>query len=159
MAVTAVCRRRGRPAPLVLVAVAIVVSIVPGVPRFEIDSHVLHEFVLPPLLYSAALSSSYRDFRSSLNLITRRGVGLVLVSAAAVALAFWWLEPSVPFAAALVLGAVVAPPDAAAAVASRRHGSRPCGEPETFGPSIGHVGSVASWAEGRRAALPASTRS
>ncbi|WP_421740527.1 cation:proton antiporter [Cellulomonas sp.] len=117
VAVTAVCRRRGWPAPLVLVAVAIVVSFAPGVPRFEIDSHVLLEFVLPPLLYSAALSSSYRDFRSSLSSITRLGVGLVLVSAVAVALAFWWLEPSVPFAAALVLGAVVAPPDAVAAAA------------------------------------------
>ncbi|KRD42806.1 hypothetical protein ASE38_00435 [Cellulomonas sp. Root930] len=117
VAVTAVCRRRGWPAPLVLVAVAIVVSFVPGVPRFEIDSHVLLEFVLPPLLYSAALSSSYRDFRSSLSSITRLGVGLVLVSAVAVALVFWWLEPSVPFAAALVLGAVVAPPDAVAAAA------------------------------------------
>lgn len=117
VAVTAVCRRRGWPAPLVLVAVAIVVSFVPGVPRFEIDSHVLLEFVLPPLLYSAALSSSYRDFRTSLNSITRLGVGLVLVSAVAVALVFWSLEPSVPFAAALVLGAVVAPPDAVAAAA------------------------------------------
>ena len=126
VAVTAVCRRRGWPAPLVLVAVAIVVSFVPGVPRFEIDSHVLLEFVLPPLLYSAALSSSYRDFRSSLNSITRLGVGLVLVSAVAVALVFWWLEPSVPFAAALVLGAVVAPPDAVAAAAvGKRLGSAP----------------------------------
>ena len=75
VAVTAVCRRRGWPAPLVLVAVAIVVSFVPGVPRYEIEPEILLEFVLPPLLYSAALSSSYRDFRSSLNSITRLGVG------------------------------------------------------------------------------------
>ena len=81
VAVTAVCRRRGWPAPLVLVAAAIVVSVVPGVPRFEIDPEILLDFVLPPLLYSAALSSSYRDFRTSLNSITRLGVGLVLVSA------------------------------------------------------------------------------
>lgn len=117
VAVTAVCRRRGWPAPLVLVAVAIVVSFLPGVPRYEIEPEILLEFVLPPLLYSAALSSSYRDFRSSLNSITRLGVGLVLVSATAVALVFWWFEPSVPLTAALVLGAVVAPPDAVAAAA------------------------------------------
>ncbi len=117
VAVTAACRRRGWPAPLVLVAVAIAVSFLPGVPRYEIDSEVLLDFVLPPLLYSAALSSSYRDFRSSLSSITRLGVGLVLVSAVVVALVFWWAEPSVPFAAALVLGAVVAPPDAVAAAA------------------------------------------
>ena len=71
-------------------------SFVPGVPRYEIEPEILLEFVLPPLLYSAALSSSYRDFRSSLNSITRLGVGLVLVSAFAVALAFWWFEPRRP---------------------------------------------------------------
>ena len=91
VAVTAVCRRRGWPAPLVLVAAAIVVSVVPGIPRFEIEPEILLDFVLPPLLYSAALSSSYRDFRTSLNSITRLGVGLVLVSALAVALVFWWI--------------------------------------------------------------------
>ncbi|WP_456786990.1 cation:proton antiporter [Cellulomonas sp. P5_C5] len=117
VAVTAVCRRRGWPAPLVLVAAAIVVSFVPAIPRFEIEPEILLDFVLPPLLYSAALSSSYRDFRTSLNSITRLGVGLVVVSAAAVALVFWWTEPAVPFLAALVLGAVVAPPDAVAAAA------------------------------------------
>ena len=120
VAVTALCRRRGWPAPLVLVAVAIVVSFVPGVPRYEVEPELLLEFVLPPLLYSAALSSSYRDFRTSLSSITRLGVGLVLVSAVVVALVFWWLEPGVPFLAALVLGAVVAPPDAVAAAAVGR---------------------------------------
>ena len=120
VAVTALCRRRGWPAPLVLVAVAIVVSFVPGVPRYEVEPELLLEFVLPPLLYSAALSSSYRDFRSSLSSITRLGVGLVLVSAVVVALVFWSLEPGVPFLAALVLGAVVAPPDAVAAAAVGR---------------------------------------
>ncbi|WP_448631545.1 cation:proton antiporter domain-containing protein [Cellulomonas soli] len=84
--VAALCRRRGWPAPLVIVAVGLIASFVPGVPRFEIDATVILEFVLPPLLYSAALSSSYRDFRSSWNAITRLGVGLVLVTALAVAL-------------------------------------------------------------------------
>ena len=118
--VTAACRRRGWPAPLVVVGVAIAVSFLPFIPRFEVDSELLLEFVLPPLLYSAALSSSYRDFRASLNSITRLGVGLVLVSALAVAAVFWWLEPAAPFAVALVLGAVVAPPDAVAASAVGR---------------------------------------
>jgi CPA1 family monovalent cation:H+ antiporter len=118
--VAAVCRQRGWPAPLVVTGVALAASFLPFVPRYEINSEVLLEFVLPPLLYSAALQSSYRDFRSSLNAITRLGVGLVVVSAAAVALVFWWLEPKAPFAVALVLGAVVAPPDAVAATAVGR---------------------------------------
>ncbi|HEY0216151.1 MAG TPA: Na+/H+ antiporter [Cellulomonas sp.] len=120
VAVTAVCRRRNLPAPLVLVAAGLVVSFVPGVPEYEIDPEVILEFVLPPLLFSAALSSSYQDLRRSLNSITRLGVGLVLASAAAVALVAWALVPDLPFAAALVLGAVVAPPDAVAAAAVGR---------------------------------------
>ncbi|MDC7122617.1 cation:proton antiporter [Cellulomonas fimi] len=118
--VAAACRRRGLPSPLVIVAISLVVSLIPGVPRYELNSEILLEFVLPPLLYSAALASSYRDFRAQLNSITRLGVGLVLVSALAVALVFWALEPAVSFAVALVLGAVVAPPDAVAAAAVGR---------------------------------------
>ncbi|GEA83347.1 MAG: cation:proton antiporter [Cellulomonas sp.] len=117
--VAAVCRRRGWPAPLVVVAVALLVSLIPGVPRYEVEPELLLEFVLPPLLYSAALSSSYRDFRASLNSITRLGVGLVIVTALAVALTFSLLD-DVSVAAALVLGAVVAPPDAVAAAAVGR---------------------------------------
>lgn len=118
--VAAVCRQRGWSSPLVVTGVALAVSFLPFVPRYEINSELLLEFVLPPLLYSAALQSSYRDFRASLNAITRLGVGLVLVSAAVVAVVFWWLEPKAPFAVALVLGAVVAPPDAVAATAVGR---------------------------------------
>lgn len=118
--VAAACRRKGWPAPLVLVALGLVVSFVPGVPRYEVDSHLLLEFILPPLLYSAALSSSYRDLRASLSSIVRLGVGLVVVSAAAVAFVASSLLPHVSFAAALVLGAVVAPPDAVAASAVAR---------------------------------------
>ena len=58
VAVTAICRKREWPAPLVLVGVSLVVSLVPAMPRYEIRPEVLLEFVLPPLLYSAALSSS-----------------------------------------------------------------------------------------------------
>src|SRR3712207_9539429 len=85
LAVTAVSRRLGWPVPLVLVATGLLVSFVPGVPRFEVDPELLLEFVLPPLLYSSALSSSYQDFRASLRPIVRLGVLLVVVSALAVA--------------------------------------------------------------------------
>ncbi|MGV8977678.1 MAG: Na+/H+ antiporter [Cellulomonas sp.] len=118
--ISAMCRHWGWPAPLVLVAAGLVASFVPGVPRFEVESKVILEFVLPPLLYSAALSSSYQDFRRARNSILRLGVGLVLVTAAAVAVVAWAIVPQLPITAALVLGAVVAPPDAVAAVAVGR---------------------------------------
>ncbi|MGW6131800.1 cation:proton antiporter [Cellulomonas sp. NPDC055163] len=120
VAVTAACRRWGWPSPLVLVAVGLVVSFVPGVPRYEVDPELILEFVLPPLLYSAATESSYQDVRRYVGPILRLGVGLVLVSAFAVALVVWLLVDDLPFAVALVLGAVVAPPDAVAAAAVGR---------------------------------------
>ncbi len=120
VAVTAIARRYGWPSHLVVLAVGLAVSFVPAVPRIEVNPHVLLELVLPPLLYSASLTSSYQDFRASLNSITRLGVGLVLVTAAAVALVASWLIPGLPLSAALVLGAVVAPPDAVAATAVGR---------------------------------------
>jgi Na+/H+ antiporter len=120
VAVTALCRRWGWPSPLVLVAVGLVVSFVPGVPRFEVDPELILDFVLPPLLYSAATESSYQDVRRYSGPILRLGVGLVLVSAFAVALVVWLLVDGLPFSVALVLGAVVAPPDAVAAAAVGR---------------------------------------
>jgi hypothetical protein len=120
VAVAALARRYGWPVPLVLVGVGLAASFVPFVPHYQINPHLLLDLVLPPLLYSAALSTSYTDLRRSLNSITRLGVGLVLVSAAAVALVAVWIVPHLPFAAALLLGAVVAPPDAVAAAAVGR---------------------------------------
>jgi len=117
LAVAAVARRKAWPVPLVIVAVGLAVSFVPGVPHFDVEPELLLGVALPPLLYSASTSSSYQDLRSSLHSITRLGVGLVIVSAFAVAGAVVLFFPDVPFAAALVLGAVVAPPDAVSAVA------------------------------------------
>jgi CPA1 family monovalent cation:H+ antiporter len=120
VAVTAVCRRWGWPSPLVLVATGLVVSFVPGVPRYEVDPELVLEFVLPPLLYSAALASSYQDLRRYRGPIVRLGVGLVLLTALVVAGVAYLLVEGLPFTAALVLGAVVAPPDAVAAAAVGR---------------------------------------
>ncbi|WP_129339609.1 Na+/H+ antiporter [Cellulomonas endophytica] len=120
LAVAALCRRRGLNAPLVLVAVALAVSLVPGLPRLELEPEVLLDLVLPPLLYSAAQAASYRDLRAAVNPIARLGVALVVVTALAVAGVVTLLEPGLPFAAALVLGAVVAPPDAVSAAAVGR---------------------------------------
>ncbi len=167
--ITALCRRSGWSAPLVLVAAGLVVSFVPGVPRFEVDSTIILELVLPLLLYSAALSSSYQDFRRARNSILRLGVGLVLVTAAAVAVVAvvaCAIVPERPITAALVLGAVVAPPDAVAAVLAHAvHGcactsttpwSRPRSSSSRRSPPTGPRRCSAarvSW----RSSLPAST--
>ena len=115
LAVTAVCRRFGWPSPLVLVAVGLAVSLIPGFPEVSMDSEVILAIVLPPLLYSAALGCSYTSFKASIGAITALGVGAVILTTGAVGLVAYLIVPEMPLAVALVLGAVVAPPDAVAA--------------------------------------------
>lgn len=120
LAITALCRRVGASAPLVLVVVGLAVSFVPGLPRYELDPGLVLFLVLPPLLYSASLSSSYLRIRQNLRPIGLLAVGLVLFTAAAVGAVAWLVVPGLPVISALTLGAVVAPPDAVAAMAIGR---------------------------------------
>ncbi|WP_336031334.1 Na+/H+ antiporter [Geodermatophilus sp. FMUSA9-8] len=119
-AVTALARRTGVSAPLLLVVVGLALSFVPGVPDYALDPELILTLVLPPLLYSAALDSSYLRLRANLRPIGLLALGAVLLTTVAVGLAAWWLVPGLPLASALVLGAVVAPPDAVAATAVGR---------------------------------------
>jgi CPA1 family monovalent cation:H+ antiporter len=120
LAVTTLARRVEWPAPLVLVAVGLAVSFVPGIPSFRLDPELVLLLVLAPLLYSAALDSSYLDIKANIRPIGLLAVGLVLVSTAVVGLVAHLVVPELPLASALVLGAIVAPPDAVAAVAIGR---------------------------------------
>jgi CPA1 family monovalent cation:H+ antiporter len=114
--VTSVARHLNWSAPLLLVGVGLAVSFIPGLPEFAIEPELILVLVLPPLLYSAALDSSYLNIKANLRPIGLLAVGLVLFTTAAVGFAVHLIMPELPLAAALVLGAVVAPPDAVAAV-------------------------------------------
>jgi CPA1 family monovalent cation:H+ antiporter len=120
LAVTAFARWRGLPAPLLVVAVALAVSFIPGVPPIEIDSEVILTVILPPLLYSASLDVSFQNFRQSLVPIRRLGIFLVLVTALVVGFVAYNLIPDMSLPAAILVGAVVAPPDAVSAAAIGR---------------------------------------
>ena len=114
LAVTALARRWSISAPLVLVVAGLAISFVPGVPSVPLDPDLVLFLVLPPLLYSAALESSTLRLRENLRRISQLAVGLVVFTTAVVGVAAWLLVPGLPLASALVLGAVVAPPDAVA---------------------------------------------
>ncbi|WP_144874665.1 sodium:proton antiporter [Microbacterium sp. 1.5R] len=118
--VAAIARWRGWPAPLLVTVTALAASFLPFVPDVEIDGHLLLNIVLPPLLYSAALDVSFVGFRRSLPQIRRLGVTLVLLTALAVGFVAWWILPSLTLPGALLLGAIVAPPDAVSAAAIGR---------------------------------------
>lgn len=113
------------PAPILLVIVGVAVSFVPGMPVVQVDPELILTVLIPPLLYAAATESSVVAIRSLLRSIFQLAVGMVLVTAFAVATVVYLLIPGIPFAAGLALGAIVAPPDAVAAVAVARRAGLP----------------------------------
>jgi CPA1 family monovalent cation:H+ antiporter len=111
--------------PLVLIALGVVASLVPGIPDVQLDPDLVLFGLLPPLLYAAALSTSLFDLKANRRAILLLSVGAVVFTAVTVGLATWLVLPGVSFAAALALGAVVAPPDAVAATAVGRRAGMP----------------------------------
>ena len=117
-----VSRRTGIPSQVLLVLGGLAASPLVGT-GFALDPELILVLVLPPLLYSAALDASLIDFRANTRAIGLLSVALVIVSAFAVGAVAHYVVPDLPWAAALALGAVLAPPDAVAAIAiGRRFG-------------------------------------
>lgn len=127
VAVAWLARRVGLPYPIALVLGGAAIGFVPGLPRLPLDPNLILVIVLPPILYQAALFTSWRDFRGSLRAISLLAVGLVVATTVAVAATLKWLVPEVPWAVAFAFGAIVSPPDAVAATAimSRMNVPRP----------------------------------
>lgn len=110
-------RRIGVPYPVLLVLSGLALSLVPYLPHVGFDPELALLVFLPPLLYPAALFTSWRDFLRNIWPISYNAIGLVLVTTAAVAVVVRYLVPDIPWSAAIVLGAIVSPPDAVAATA------------------------------------------
>ncbi|MEV3855130.1 Na+/H+ antiporter [Streptomyces sp. NPDC050095] len=119
-AVAGAARRTPVPAPLLLVAIGLAASYVPKIPEYTLDPHIVLPLILPPLLHTAALESSYLDLRANIRPVALLSVGYVLFATVAVGWLAYELIPDLPLTAALVLGAVIAPPDAVAATAIAR---------------------------------------
>ncbi|MBC8124012.1 MAG: Na+/H+ antiporter [Gemmatimonadaceae bacterium] len=110
-------RKLSVPYPIVLVLGGLALSLVPELPQVELDPELVFVLFLPPLLCAAAWSTSWRDFRANVRPISLLALGLVFATTFAVAVAVHALVPSIPWAAAFALGAIVSPPDAVAATA------------------------------------------
>ncbi|MGV3574873.1 MAG: Na+/H+ antiporter [Devosia sp.] len=114
--------------PALLVAiVGLGASFIPGLYRLELEPEIILGVVLPPLLFSAASDFSFTSFAKRLGSIVNLGVFLVFASAVAVAVVATWTVPGMPITAALVLGAIVAPPDAVTAIAIGSKAGLPSG--------------------------------
>src|SRR6266513_5673273 len=110
-------RRLRIPYPILLVIGGLLLSLIPGLPRVRLEPDLVFLLFLPPLLYPAALFTSWRDFRANLRPILLLAVGLVLFTTVAVGFLAHYFIPELPLTAGFVLGAIISPPDAVAAMA------------------------------------------
>lgn len=117
---TSLAEKLRLPAPLLLTAIGVAASYVPQVPQVYLESDVVLLGLLPPLLYAAAQSTSLVDFNANRRPILLLSVGLVVFTAVGVGAVAKLVLPDLPWAVALALGAVVAPPDAVATTAIGR---------------------------------------
>ena len=95
-------------------------ALVPGV-HIEIEPEYMLLIFLPPILMEAAFFTSIRDFRRNFRPIMLMAIGLVAITSVAVAGITVWLIPGATWALGMLLGAIVSPPDAAAAAATLKH--------------------------------------
>ena len=120
VALASAARRLGAPYPVFLAIGGALLAFVPGAPALAVPPELALALFVAPVLLDAAFDASLRDLRDNWVPVTGLVVAAVGLTTAAVAVVVRTLLPEVPWAPAIVLGAVVAPPDAAAATAVLR---------------------------------------
>ncbi len=116
VALQALADSTGLPAAALLTIAGLVYAVLPG-PNVTLHPDVILTFVIPPLIYSAALNSSLLAIRKNLRVVISLSIGLVLATSLAVGAGFDLFVPGVGLAAGVALGAAVAPTDPVAALA------------------------------------------
>ena len=116
----ALARRIGTPYPALVALAGAALALVPGTPSITLDPELALALFVAPVLLDAAFDSSPRDLRANWRAVASLALGAVALTIIAVALVARALVPGIPWAAAIALGAIVAPPDAAAATAVLR---------------------------------------
>ena len=119
-AVAGLARRFAVSYPIVLVVFGLGCSLLPHIPRVPLPPSLVFLVILPPLLYSAAWQTSWREFKYNLVSISSLAVLLVFFTAFGVAFAAKWWLPGFNWQLGFLLGAVVSPTDAVAATSIAR---------------------------------------
>jgi len=111
-----VAERLRIPHPVLCTGWGMLVALLPGATELHIEPDTMLALLLPPILYAAAQHTSWRQFVAHARPILLLAVVLVFVTAAAVAAAATHIHPALSLGAAIVLGALISPPDSTAAV-------------------------------------------
>ena len=112
------------PYPIPLVLGGLVLGLIPGIPKIELDPDLVLLVFLPPLLYSSAFFSDLRSLRADARVIGLNAIGLTLATAGVVGVIAHELI-GLPWAISFALGAIVSPTDPAAATAVMRRVGAP----------------------------------
>ena len=120
MLLSGLARRLGVPYPTFLALGGIAIAFLPSSPNWTLEPDLALALFVAPVLLDAAFDTSTRDLRDNWLPVAMLVVAAVGVTTVAVAVVVRWLVPEMPWAAAVALGAIVAPPDAAAATAILR---------------------------------------
>lgn len=118
--IAAVARHCNLPVPIVLVLGGLVLAALPGLPRVTLEPQLVFFVLLPPILFGAAYYTSWRDFWRYKRAILLLSFGLVFFTSAAVAAICVYFIQGLTWATGFVLGAIISPPDAAAATSIMR---------------------------------------
>ena len=113
------------PYPIVLVLGGLAIGLVPGLPDVELAPDVVFLVFLPPLLAAAGFNASPQELNAERSALAYLSLGLVLATMGAVAVVAHALVDGLPWAGAFVLGAVVAPTDPVAALATFQRAHAP----------------------------------
>jgi Na+/H+ antiporter len=116
----ALARRINVPYPALLALTGAALALLPGTPSVTLDPQLALALFVAPVLLDAAFDSSPRDLKQNWRVVTGLALIAVGLTVAAVAVAVRWVVPEMPWPVAIALGAIVAPPDAAAATAVLR---------------------------------------
>ena len=122
-----IARKLKIPYPIFLVLAGLIMGFVPGIPGIQIDPDLVFLVILPPILFDAAQNMSLKSLWKWRRIIIAMALGFVLFTATAVAFVTWWLIPGFTLAEGFLLGAIISPPDAAAASAVLRYTRLPKG--------------------------------
>ena len=112
---TLISKRLELPYPIVFVIGGIALVFVPHAPSIQLRPDWIFTIILPPLLFAGGWTTDWKLFRDNLRPITLLAIGLVVMTTLSVAAAYHALLPHTGWASALILGAIVSPPDAVAA--------------------------------------------
>lgn len=104
------------PLPILLIILGVTIGFIPSMPEIVINPEIIMLIFLPPLLYDAAFNISFIDFKTHINTISTLATGLVFLTTAAIAAVVHYMIPGMNWPLSFVLGAILSPTDAVAAI-------------------------------------------